>query len=308
MPASLTKALTVLLFASYGLAQQCDGPTEPDIAKNCIKYICGFEGDDCTYLSSLAGISKDQFQKLNPALAKDCKAVKEGWRYCTVTSDSSSSGGDGGGSTGGGSTGGGSTGGGNTGGDSGAGSSGVITSKPVQVPDGQPQTCSAWYQVKGGDNCRTIIDKFATDFNFKLVESHFLAFNPTLNPDCSGLTQGMNLCIKAGPIPWASHSTAPGGDGSSGGPSGGSTNANGVITTKPAQVAPGQPQTCSAWYQVKGGDNCRAIVDKLAKDNDIKLAESHFLAFNPALGPDCSGLAQGIYLCIKAGPIPTPKR
>ncbi|KAJ6264677.1 hypothetical protein Dda_0826 [Drechslerella dactyloides] len=63
-------------------------PTESDTASNCNNWIQGFSGDNCNSLAAAARIPLALLLAYNPALAKNCNAVKDSWGYCVSISDS----------------------------------------------------------------------------------------------------------------------------------------------------------------------------------------------------------------------------
>lgn len=85
-----------------------------------------------------------------------------------------------------------------------------------------------------------------------------------------------------------------------------------TTTVLPSPVQTGIVSSCTAWYQATDGDDCDLIVDEFGT-----FAKSDFIAWNPAVQSDCSGLVIGDYYCVavpgtpatrtaSASPMPTP--
>lgn len=69
----------------------------------------------------------------------------------------------------------------------------------------------------------------------------------------------------------------------------------------PYPVQPGMVQGCNRFYLVQAGDDCNGVV----AGADISLSD--FYAWNPAVGPTCSYLVKGDYVCLGLKQKPTPK-
>lgn len=73
-----------LFYCTSGLAgTDPPGPTQPNTAKNCNKWILVKAGDTCTSVERKADITKAQFQKWNPDVSDDCtENFWKGYAYC----------------------------------------------------------------------------------------------------------------------------------------------------------------------------------------------------------------------------------
>ncbi|GLA57787.1 hypothetical protein AtubIFM55763_003048 [Aspergillus tubingensis] len=73
------------------------------------------------------------------------------------------------------------------------------------------------------------------------------------------------------------------------------TSASDITTSasSPSPTQSGLSSSCDAFYYVKMGDSCRAIVDSYG---NFKL--NQFYSWNPAVKSDCFGLQPDYYVCI----------
>ncbi|KAI0906412.1 LysM domain-containing protein [Ustulina deusta] len=148
---------------------------------------------------------------------------------------------------------------------------------PSPTQSGIASNCDAFYKAVSGDTCQQIVDKFG---NFTL--NNFYTWNPAVGSDCSLLLLGDYYCI----------GTISGGGGS------------------PTTTTSGPPQpeqtgiisSCTSYYKVVSGDTCSKIVDDYGT-----FTLSDFLAWNPAVGSDCSTLFLGYYVCVGISGTPTTR-
>ncbi|KAH6608260.1 LysM domain-containing protein [Trichoderma cornu-damae] len=115
----------------------------------------------------------------------------------------------------------------------------------------------------------------------------FIAWNPSVGADCSGIQVGQQYCVERNyGIPVPSSTT-----------SGGSTGPTGTV---PSPVQDGIIKTCTGYYKAVTGDDCSKIV---AKFGTFTFAD--FLAWNPAVGETCGGLWLDYYYCVATPEKPT---
>ncbi|KAL2211282.1 hypothetical protein CC79DRAFT_1246687, partial [Sarocladium strictum] len=115
----------------------------------------------------------------------------------------------------------------------------------------------------------------------------FVAWNPSVGQDCSGIKVGEQYCVERNwGIPPPPSTTTSGG--------GAPTNA------PPSPTQSGIIDTCTSYYQAKEGDDCGNIVSSF---RTFTLAE--FLTWNPAIGATCGGLWLGYYYCVGIPGTPT---
>ena len=73
-----------------------------------------------------------------------------------------------------------------------------------------------------------------------------------------------------------------------------STTTTGSSVTTPTPIEPGMIDGCTAFHLVASGDTCADIA------GDAGISPTDFVSWNPGVGPDCSGLWLGYYVCIAA--------
>lgn len=112
-----------------------------------------------------------------------------------------------------------------------------------------------------------------------------LAYNPSVNNDCSNLLSGTNICIG---LP---------------GPTWNGTTIAGATVTKTDEFAPsrtaiptnaalGTTRKCGKWYNVQYGDYCQLV----ALNNSISLPL--FTSINPSINSTCGNLNAGVAYCV----------
>jgi hypothetical protein len=115
----------------------------------------------------------------------------------------------------------------------------------------------------------------------------FVAWNPSVGEDCSGIKVGEDYCVERNwGIPPDPTTTDDGGAEPTGGP--------------PSPTQTGIIDTCTSYYQAKDGDDCSKIVSSFGT---FTLAE--FLEWNKAVGSSCSGLWLGYWYCVGIPGTPT---
>ncbi|KAG9077215.1 hypothetical protein FRC06_009023, partial [Ceratobasidium sp. 370] len=151
-----------------------------------------------------------------------------------------------------------------------------------------PQSCQT-YAIQSGDTCNSIVEARAADMTY----AQLLAWNPTIDPWCSNLVAGTNICV-----------SAPGGYFSPN-PVTSAIPTGTLITTAtpaPTGTAPGAPTNCGRWYIVQPGETCNTIILSQGITMD------DFRAANPQINADCTNLwaatAYCVYIVTK-GPTPS---
>ncbi|KAF2121004.1 hypothetical protein BDV96DRAFT_641641 [Lophiotrema nucula] len=179
---------------------------------------------------------------------------------------------------------------------------------PSPTPVGTIPNCGLYYEVVDGDYCNLIALKFSITF------SALINMNPSLDSACSNLLLGYDYCVapvNGTGVPVVTSTRQPGqSTTSSSKPTSGSiktsstitpssstkassstkTTASPVATPTPTQA--GMVSGCKKFYKAISGDGCWAI----ANANGITLDQ--FVAWNPAVKSDCSGLWPDYYYCI----------
>ncbi|KAL8285042.1 hypothetical protein RB601_006533 [Gaeumannomyces tritici] len=155
---------------------------------------------------------------------------------------------------------------------------GVTTPTPTQP--GMVDNCKAFYLVSKGEACGSVIRKN----NIKL--SQLVAWNPSVNPDCSGMWADVHVCAATldGGADSSPGQTTPGQQPTP--PSQG----NGVQTPSPVQD--GMTARCKTFHFVRQGESYWGI------SNQYGISVEDFVRWNPAARSDCSGLWADTYACV----------
>ncbi|KAL4785020.1 hypothetical protein BJX76DRAFT_347341 [Aspergillus varians] len=141
---------------------------------------------------------------------------------------------------------------------------------PGPVPRGTTARCGQYYQVKSGDYCDSIADRFSLDFGL------FREINPAINAECTNLVPGLYYCVSP-TVDWNQTTT---------------TTVTSAYTSAPAPTPSGTTSHCYEWYVVRSGDTCYSIASLYGTTvQDISL-------WNPSLRADCSNLRAGLAYCI----------
>lgn len=114
------------------------------------------------------------------------------------------------------------------------------SSKPSPTQDGLIKTCTAFYKAVKGDTCDTIAKAYVT-----FTTSQFIAWNPAVGADCTGLWAETYYCVGVQGTPTiATTSTVPTG------------------YPKPSPTQDGLIESCVRFYKTVKDDSCAAIVTK----------------------------------------------
>ncbi|KAG8788553.1 hypothetical protein FRC12_014433 [Ceratobasidium sp. 428] len=142
-----------------------------------------------------------------------------------------------------------------------------------------PLTCQT-YTVKSGDTCNSIVAAQGSEVTY----AQLLNWNPTLDPYCTNLIAGVNICVRTPGGAFAPSSSAAGGI------------ATGTLITTatpaPTGTAPGAPTNCGRWYIVQPGEDCNTVV----LSQGITMAD--FKAANPQINADCTNLWAATAYCV----------
>ncbi|KAK7178515.1 LysM domain-containing protein [Paraphaeosphaeria sporulosa] len=116
--------------------------------------------------------------------------------------------------------------------------------------------------------------------------AEFVAWNPSIKDDCSGLTIGHSYCVEVArkPTTTSSSSVAP----------------SPTNTPKPSPVQDGVIDTCTTWYFAIVNDDCTKIARKFGT-----FSVAVFIKWNPAVGSDCKSLWTETYYCVGIPGTPT---
>ncbi|KAL3433375.1 hypothetical protein BDV09DRAFT_186749 [Aspergillus tetrazonus] len=137
------------------------------------------------------------------------------------------------------------------------------------------------YVVQIGDTCIDIAAKFSG-----ISYQQIVAWNPTINPYCTNLLVGHNICVGP-PGGIANFTTVPGATATQ-------TDLYATETaSRPTPVAEGTTTKCGKYYLVQPGDYCEII----ALNQTVSL--EMFLAMNPQIDDACSNLLSGFNYCVQ---------
>lgn len=156
-------------------------------------------------------------------------------------------------------------------------------SAPSPTQAGLIGACTAFYRAVAGDTCDRIASKYGI-----FSTADFLAWNPAVGADCSGLWASYYYCVGVPGTP----TTKP-------------TDTSASPTSKPAGPSPTQDgivSTCVNYYKAVSGDTCAKIVDRYGT-----FTADEFYSWNPAVGTDCLGLWSGYNYCVGIAGTPTAK-
>ena len=148
----------------------------------------------------------------------------------------------------------------------------TVPAKPSPTQPGLTSQCTKFYKAVSGDICVGIAAAFGT-FTF----ADFLAWNPAVDQDCSGLRAGWYYCVEA--------------------PKGGATatvSAAPTETCNPTAPTPTQPVAvcgCKKWHEIVKGDTCSGIIEEYG------IGEG-FYKWNSRVGGTCELLLLGYYVCV----------
>ncbi|KAJ5495517.1 hypothetical protein N7539_000633 [Penicillium diatomitis] len=240
----------------------------PRSSVTCDYKTAAASGDTCSSFAAEWGLTEETFGSINPGIT--CPDLVSGQDYCVVGTVTST------GPT--------------TTASSTLTTSTVITSTVTSSTSSstssssapyQPQqtgtaaTCDQYHLVGQGDSCSAI----ESQYDISLTE--FLAWNPSLNSDCTNLLVGYYYCVDIpGATKVATTTTVP------------ATTAPADGITTPSPIQTGMTATCNKFDLVQSGDTCAVIANKY----NIPLAS--FYDWNPAVGSSCAHLDVGDYVCV----------
>ncbi|KAI1114042.1 carbohydrate-binding module family 50 protein [Nemania sp. NC0429] len=144
-----------------------------------------------------------------------------------------------------------------------------------------PGTCTT-YSVKPGDSCFAIAAAKGITF------TQLLSYNPALNPTCTNLIAGSNICVS---VPGGTVYNATAISGVT--PTQTGVYATATVDPPASGVAFGTTPNCGKYYQVADGDYCQIVALK----NSISLPL--FTLINPSIDESCSNLVPGLWYCVQ---------
>ncbi|KAJ7207185.1 LysM domain protein [Mycena pura] len=141
-----------------------------------------------------------------------------------------------------------------------------------------PQTCQT-YLVNPGDTCWSIASSVG------ITLTTFLGYNPTINPSCTNLLSGFNVCLSPSAGTYTPTTIA--------GATVTKTDTFATSTIPPPGPTPFKTTpNCGKYYQVKQDDFCQLI----SLNASIPLAL--FEQINPSIDAACDNLVPGFFYCV----------
>ncbi|KFY18021.1 hypothetical protein V492_00208 [Pseudogymnoascus sp. VKM F-4246] len=166
-----------------------------------------------------------------------------------------------------------------------AGFAASVVSDPI--PQQARQTAAAVVRRQGVPSDCTFLDTATAENDdceyfanlWGITVAEFIAWNPSVGADCSGITVGREYCVERNwgvPVPTTSTR--------SGVPE--------PTSTVPSPVQEGIIDTCTSYYKALDGDDCSKITARFG----FTLAD--FIQWNPAVDEACAGFWLGYYYCV----------
>ncbi|EGE01204.1 LysM domain-containing protein [Trichophyton equinum CBS 127.97] len=152
-------------------------------------------------------------------------------------------------------------------------------------------------------DCTWYLDLVDDSYTCENIESQwdlshevFVAWNPGVKKDCSGLKVGLSVCVEA---PMESVTTSSISEASTSlGTSTASPTASGPPLPSPTQD--GLVGNCTKFHRAVSGDTYGKIISRYKP-----ITLDQFIGWNPAVEKDCSGLWSGYHYCVGIPGIPS---
>ncbi|KAI0413503.1 carbohydrate-binding module family 50 protein [Xylaria grammica] len=196
-------------------------PVQTGIASNCNKFYYVQDGDTCSVIAALYGITLAQFYAWNPAAGSTCATLGLHDYVCVGTLDATGT------TT-------------TTAPTTTTTKPGNGISTPTPVQTGIASNCNKFYEVQSGDICGNIVAVYGISLQ------NFYAWNPAVGSSCTTLIPGDYVCV--GIVGFTTTTTTPTTTASLG---------NGIATPTPYQA--GMVSDCDEFCFVKDGDTCGNI-------------------------------------------------
>ncbi|KAF2711237.1 carbohydrate-binding module family 50 protein [Pleomassaria siparia CBS 279.74] len=150
-------------------------------------------------------------------------------------------------------------------------------------PDTDPD-CSYYDTVfSASDNC-AYLEGF-----WGVSHADFVAWNPSVKSDCSGIKIGNSYCVEVTRKPNSTSSRPTS-----------TSSPTPTNSPKPSPTQDGLINSCTNFYFAVKDDNCQKIAKRYGT---FTVAE--FINWNPAVGSDCLGLWANTYYCVGIPGTPT---
>ncbi|KAK6497003.1 hypothetical protein TWF481_001982 [Arthrobotrys musiformis] len=235
-------------------------PVRPGMTKSCTNFHYVQPGQGCVdILPMYPELSQELLYEWNPSIGAKCNMMWAGTYICVGTSD---------------------------------GPTRNPAATPIQNPGkptpspigaGTTRDCQRWAYARTDDNCYTILSR---NKDIDVTIEDLYRWNPTINPDCSGLVERSYICILGPKAPRRPTTTTIKT----------TTTAPSVKTPSPIALA-GTTKNCMKWAFVRSGDDCGTILDR---NPGVKSTIQDLFNWNRSIRSDCSALVEGNYICILA--------
>ncbi|KAK6340018.1 hypothetical protein TWF730_001795 [Orbilia blumenaviensis] len=166
-------------------------------------------------------------------------------------------------------------------------------STPAPIQQGMIKSCTNFHFVEPGQGCFDIIPMYDD-----LTIDQLYAWNPAIGKGCTTMWAETYICVG---VEGASR-VVPGIT---------ITSTVSITTRRPEKptttskmiiVPEGTTRGCQKWGHVGIGDTCESI---LSRGGEVRTTIDELFLWNPSLGPDCSGLLEKTYICIRGPPSQT---
>ena len=236
-------------------------PIQDGTVKNCDKFHLVQDGELCTDILSIYGISLADLFTWNPAVGSRCTNLWANTYVCvgviggsttgTITSTTASF-------------------------SSTTTGNGITTPTPTQA--GMTKDCNKFHFVSEGDGCYSIGEKYGVTL------AQLYAWNPAIGSNCNSLWLNTYLCVGViGGFTTFSTSTTTSRVTST-------STGNGITTPTPTQ--PGMTSNCDQFHLVASEDECATIVSTYG------IPLETFYSWNKGVGNNCQSLWLDTYVCV----------
>ncbi|KAF3491743.1 LysM domain-containing protein [Arthroderma uncinatum] len=254
LPPTGTSITTAVKPATTG--SPIPSPNQSGIIDSCTNFYKAGSHDNCEIIVKKFGtFLLEDFYGWNPAVGSSCMGLWTGYHYCV--------------------------------GIPGTPSSRLTTTSapmatimtpagPSPTQDGIVSSCTKYRKAVSDDTCFGVAAAFST-----FTVEQFVAWNPAVKSDCSGMWAGYYYCVAIPGTPTAKPTTTT------------TTFSRAPISAGPWPTQDGIVTNCKAYYKAVLGDSCAVIANRYGT-----FALEQFIKWNPAVKPDCSAVWIGYYYCI----------
>ncbi|KAF2828938.1 hypothetical protein CC86DRAFT_286527 [Ophiobolus disseminans] len=146
-------------------------------------------------------------------------------------------------------------------------------------------TCMWWWDNDASISCKNMPAEWGISM------ANFLAWNPSITPNCGNYVTGLSYCVEA-PAPALTTTTTTTSTGFVTRTSAATTNSGNNGITTPTPIQPNMVENCDAFHLVRTDENC----DNIA--NQYGITRAQFVVYNPSVGDTCTGMWANVYVCV----------